>query len=201
MDLCKPQSISSTESNDGPEQMTDPGQKCGDTFFEDVTEYRPGGITKLVEDLQHSCMKVTASPYGDAGAGQAYFPKTFNSIRSTWRKTSNSLKEFLGYPKGLPQHHGSRVTGNRIQVELDAQPLESLHLLAGLHKTQRWTYLAQDPIGKIRTDRELFCFMKQQLNGRYNSLQRFISTTRVRGIHINKVSSHQSSFQLLHCAD
>ncbi|KAF3050732.1 hypothetical protein E8E11_006994 [Didymella keratinophila] len=42
--------------------------RCGATFFEDVTEYRAGGISEIVEEVQSSCVTITAVTYGEAGS-------------------------------------------------------------------------------------------------------------------------------------
>lgn len=56
-----------------------------------------------------------------------------------------------------------------------------------MHRSQRYTYLAQDDVKEVHTDRQLFCFMRKQLNGRYNRVRKFLSTTRVKDIHFTKV--------------
>lgn len=49
----------------------DMSQKCGDTFFEDVTEYQAGCISELVTEIQPSCANITVVAHGEAGSQQA----------------------------------------------------------------------------------------------------------------------------------
>jgi len=153
-----------------------------------VTEYRAQDVSELMQEMRASCIKITATAYSESGADPAYSSAPCDIVRSTWRKILKPFKEHVASPI-IPSHDkGLQVTEEDVEAESAIPPTQTLLLLAGMHKSQDETYLTQDDVEMVETDRQLFCFMREQLNNRYNSLQRFFSTTRVKNIYFSKAS-------------
>jgi hypothetical protein len=140
-----------------------------------------------MEEMRPSCSKITATAFSESSSKPAYSSAPFNIVRVACRKTMNSFRKDPVSTTAPSQDHSPQVAGEDVEAESAIPSTQTLLLLAGLHKWQDNIFLAQDDVEKVKTDRELFCFMREQLDSRYNSLQRFFSTTRVKFIHFSKV--------------
>ncbi|XPS71257.1 hypothetical protein M3J09_003445 [Ascochyta lentis] len=65
---------------------------CGDSFYSDVREYRPGGIEKLKKRMQDSgCLKVTATTYNQGTSVHRYRFQAPAWLRSATKRLSSTL--------------------------------------------------------------------------------------------------------------
>jgi hypothetical protein len=156
-----------------------------------VTEYRAGGISELMEEMRPSCIEITATTYGGSGANATHMSAPSDIVWAAWRKVSSPFKKTQDSPINLSQGNHPKVASGDVEAESAIPPTQTLLLLSGLHRSQDEIFLTQDDVEKIETDRQLFCFMREQLERRYNRLQRFLSTTRVKDIHFSKVSAQR----------
>jgi hypothetical protein len=167
-------------------------QYCSESFFEDVTEYESGGVSELVEEMRPFCTKITATAHSEGGSNPAYSSAPLDILRTTWAKVLNPLKKHPVSPVISSQENAPQVAGEDVEAESAVPPTQTLLLLAGLHRSRDETYLAQEDIEEVRTDRQLFCFMRAQLDNRHDRFRRFFCMTRVKDIHFSKASDGQS---------
>ena len=168
-------------------------QRCGDSLFGDVKEYRAGGVNELIEKMGRSTgARVTVTQYSKASTNQNW------SFRApAWAKklmgSSSSGQTRASNPAGcLPQHNGPTpsiplATSTPVS-NASAAPGSTLHLLACAHQTERRKCLLQESLGGVATDRDLFCRMKQQLRRNCSGFRNFLSMRSVQGMFFVKVS-------------
>ncbi|KAF3045537.1 hypothetical protein E8E12_009384 [Didymella heteroderae] len=165
--------------------------RCGESFFGDVKEYRPGEAQTLIEQMNRSTgAKVTVTSYSKTSGNQNWVLKTPRMVR---RLTGSLTSGRAGAsnPQGcLPQHNESSQpvpsTGTAATGTTTAQVTSTLHLLACAHRTQRRKWFLQNPIDTIFTDRALFCFMRQQLERNRSLIRSILTMTSVQGMFFVK---------------
>lgn len=169
--------------------VADSFQRCGDTLYDDVTEYREGGTTRLVERLQQSSSsKVTATSYSEDTANQQYAGWLMNWVRAVTRKITNVLEQDREFCDDSTQQAGSDTITRSDAVSIEMPPLRRLLLLACMHKLQGGKGLLQESIETIENDRHSFNFIRSQLRGVRGRPRAFFQSKVVTGIHFTKVS-------------
>jgi hypothetical protein len=168
-------------------------QRCGESFFGDVEEYRADGVKELTEKMGRSTgAKVMVTSYSKTSTNQHWtfrapvWARRITSVfSSTQARTSNSAG-------CLPQHNvpnNCTPSTSSTPATNAAAPLKpTLHLLACMHQTQWRKCLLQDPIDSVSTDRALFCFMKRQLQRNRSFIRSTLAMRSVQGMFFVKVS-------------
>jgi hypothetical protein len=168
-------------------------QKCGQSFSSDVYEYRPGGVDRLKDRMQHSgCSKVTLRTYDESQSPQGYtlqIPSWYQAVSRSLSTSFTTLRRASTDDMCLPQHQISTTA----KVSTGPQPTELIsqrerYLLTCMHRTQHHVNVNQESLQPVTTDRQLFCFLKTQLKlhrGRFRSL---MSMKRVQKIFFVKVN-------------
>ncbi|UPX13887.1 uncharacterized protein EKO05_0004383 [Ascochyta rabiei] len=162
--------------------------RCGDSFYSDIFEYRPGGIDRLKKQMQGSgCLKVAATSYNQGTPEQRYKFEAPAWLRSATKRLSSTLTQASQDTSCLPQHHTSSVS----QPAAAPQPSPSadrreLYLMACMHRTEHHVVVVQDEITNISTDRQLFHFLRTQLARHRGYLNSIISMRRVQRIYFVK---------------
>jgi hypothetical protein len=168
-------------------------QRCGESFFGDVEEYRADGVKEITKKMSHSTgAKVTVTSYSKTSTNQdwnfkapVWARRIANVFSPAQARTSN--------PTGcLPQHNvpnnGIPSTSSTPETNAAAPLKPTLHLLACMHRNQRQKCLLQDPIDFVSTDRALFGFMKRQLQRNRSCIQSTLAMRSIQGIFFVKVS-------------
>jgi hypothetical protein len=168
-------------------------QRCGESFFGDVEEYRADGVKELTEKMSRSTgAKVTVTSYSKRSTNQNW---TFKA--PVWARRIAGVSSFAQARTSnstgcLPQHnfpnHCTPSTSSTPATNAAAPLKPSLHLLACTHRTQRQKCLSQDPIDSVSTDRALFCFIKRQLHRNRSRIRSILAMRSVQGMFFVKVS-------------
>ncbi|KAF2643421.1 hypothetical protein P280DRAFT_394746 [Massarina eburnea CBS 473.64] len=158
---------------------------CRQNFTGDFAEYKDGGIADLVSRIEQSTgTKVTITSHNSTISNQKstgqhpglWIRNALTRLTTTFRKPTKQCT--------LPQHNPTTTTccpapptGSRSKM---------IHLLSCMHAGRFRKSLAQDRIESINTDRNLFCFLRQQFRlhrGRFSTL---LSLKTVQGIYFIK---------------
>ncbi|OAG05389.1 uncharacterized protein CC84DRAFT_1243603 [Paraphaeosphaeria sporulosa] len=96
------------------------------------------------------------------------------------------LKTMLGKPlerNVLPQHSGNTTTTHSLQ-RTPTQPQRLLHLLTSMRSARLGKGLYQGCIDAIKTDRQLFDFLRDLYKSKRGHIRTLCSLKTVKGIHI-----------------
>lgn len=166
-------------------------QQCGDSLFDDIREYRSGGVERLKERMQRSGARhITATPYDPNTPTQHYIYKPRQWLRSILmglRTVFPRLRDTSPQPDTVPV---TRATSAFVNMP----PLKISYLLSCMHQTQRRRYLVQERVEMITNDRELFCFIQNQLRKLHSRLWTALHMRKVAGIHFTRVSTSLNRF-------
>ena len=153
-----------------------------------MREYRYGGVDRLKERMQRSgASKVTATTYNPGSPNQQYRFDVARWIRSATKHVADAFMTILDARNSSLQACSSRADVKTAATYINMPSLRVLHLLACMHQTQQRKRLVQERVDAIENDRELFCFIKTQLNSTRNSLWTILNMRTVTGIHFTKV--------------
>jgi hypothetical protein len=174
-------------------------QRCGESFFGDVEEYRADGVEELTEKMSRSTSaKFAVTSYSKASTNQSW---TFKA--PVWARQIAGVSSFAQARTSnstgcLPQHnvpsHGTPLTSATPATNAAAPLKPTLHLLACTHRTHRRKCLLQDPIDSVSTDRALFSFMKRQLQHNRSRIRSILAMRSLQGMFFVKVS-HNPAYQ------
>jgi hypothetical protein len=175
-------------------------QRCGESFFGDVEEYRADGAKELAEKMSRSTgAKVTVTSYSKTSTNQNWFFKAPVWARKLAGGSSSARARTSDSAGCLPQHNAPnqyRPSTSSMPATNPSAPWKpTLHLLACLHQTQRRKCLLQSPIDSVSTDRALFCFMKRQLQLNRNRIRSILAMRSVQGMFFVKVSHNPACEQ------
>lgn len=168
-----------------------PSQKCGDLLFGDVREFRQGGVSKLVEQLQRAGVdQVTTAPYDPDRSNQDYINWPSQSLHRAATVLRNTFSRKKNCKDTLPRHNTKTAlcpSGTALP------PVHDIVLMGCVHKPEGGKGLRQDSIGAVKNSRQLFCLIRQEY-WRTRELKWFARYLRkVRNIHLTKVSHRISS--------
>ena len=145
--------------------------------------------------------KITATSYDEHSSSERYIPGPKIWIRETARSFVRAFSKDANHNDFLPRHGGpgTRTTPKSANTELPLVP--DLLLLACAHQSQGGQSLRQDSIGTIESDRQLFCFVKEQLSRTLNVRWFFPSLKTITGIHFTQVSrvTRLKTYSEYHC--
>ncbi|KAJ4989812.1 hypothetical protein SVAN01_04649 [Stagonosporopsis vannaccii] len=169
--------------------------KCGDSFFCDVQEYTPGGISRLKQRMTRSgCLNVTTSSSDQGAPEQRYTLRPPAWLRSTGRSISSILTRTANDTTFLPQHHRSTVSKFSTVSKPSPPALQrELYLMACMHRTQHHINVVQSLLEKIKTDRQLFCFLRKQLSQHRSLVGSILSMKKVERIFFVKFRLRKGS--------
>jgi hypothetical protein len=168
-------------------------QKCGDTLFGDVVEYREGGIARLIERMQRfTGAKITVTPYNAGSSNQRYTFRSPKCMQSLVQTASGAFKPRKASQSCLPQHNASSApaTAAPVAIGMTTVPQESVHLMACMQRGRYRRIVRQDSISEITTDKALFCFLRSQLAQHRGRVRKFFSLKCVQGLLFVKVNEH-----------
>lgn len=162
--------------------------KCGEVLFGDVTEYREGGIIRMVERIQRSTgSKVVTTSYNQA-TKQIYTFKAPTWTRSIVQKVSAAFHA----PRkslDLPQHRSSGTTLACVPSDKNSpQPQQSLHLMACMQRGRYRRTVRQDCIDGVTTDQTLFRYLQKQVARHRGRVRKMFSLKCIQGMYFVKVS-------------
>jgi hypothetical protein len=131
--------------------------------------------------------KITATSYDEQSSGERYIPGPTIWIRETARSFARAFSKDANR-NVLLRHSGpgTRVTPASVNIEIPPAP--DLLLLTCVHQSQGGQSLRQDSIGAIENDRQLFCFIQEQLSHTSKVCWSSLSLKTVMGIHFTQVS-------------
>ncbi|KAH4056967.1 hypothetical protein HBH49_039700 [Parastagonospora nodorum] len=165
--------------------------RCGDTFSGDVTEYREGGVDRMVERMERTTgSTVTVTSYKQAAAAAARPKYTFRLpswMKRGTTKLSSAFGPYTKSPAGLPQHKDPGLKTPCVPQDAELQPAhQTLHLMACTQQGRYRRIVYQDRVDQISTDQALFCFMRNQLAKHRGKIRKIFSLKCVRGIYFVK---------------
>ncbi|KAF2830962.1 hypothetical protein CC86DRAFT_282182, partial [Ophiobolus disseminans] len=158
-------------------------QKCGDSLYGDVVEYRKGGVARLVGSI---CAKVVASSHNPGTSDQRYILRVPTWLGNATQKLSAPFAQSKVPPPCLPQHTNQVTTSACIPTGANPPQRQSLHLMACMQSGRYRRTVHQDRIDDITTDRALFCFMAKQLAKRRGYIRRAFSLQCIQGLYFVK---------------
>lgn len=137
------------------------------------------------------CLKVTLKTYDEHEPRPRYTLQipSWCQVNKTVSTSFTDLARASANSMCLPLYQTSKTA----KVSTASQPTEppiserERYLLVCMHRTQHHVNVNQEPLQRVTTDRQLFCFLKKQLRlhrGRFHSL---ISMKRVQKIFFVKV--------------
>jgi hypothetical protein len=132
--------------------------------------------------------KVTATFYDEQSSRERYIPGPIIWVRETARSFARAFSKDANRNDILLPHRGPGTTLTPASVNIELPPVRNLLLLACVHQSQGGQSLRQDSIGTIENDRQLFCFIRQQLSHTLNARWPFLWLKTVMGIHFTQVS-------------
>lgn len=176
--------------------MTENQQKCGDTFYGDVHEYRAGGVARLIERMQRSMStRVTATKGSAASNKQRYIVRL-----PDWMKSA--LHNFSGRSNSqtpaLPTYNDSGVTLTGVPINNPSVPQQTLHVMACMQRGRYRHIVRQDCIEGVTTDRALFSLLRTQLARHRGRMRKLFSLKSVQGLYFVKVSTTDEVLQREH---
>ncbi|KAF1951761.1 hypothetical protein CC80DRAFT_423899 [Byssothecium circinans] len=160
--------------------------KCGDSFSGDFTEYKEDGIAELASDmLRATGTEVTITTHSSSSSNQKYMGQhpglwirnALVRLTTTFRKPA---KQYT-----LPQHNSANVTCCPAPSP-NPPPNKMLHLFSCMHAGRFRKSLTQDRIDSIDTDRNLFCFLREQFRLHRGRFVTLLSLKAVQGIYFIK---------------
>lgn len=153
-----------------------------------MTEYRDGGISRLVERMrQFTGSKVTATSYTEGVSNQQYTSGIVSWVRAVAKDIVSVFERNSDHSDDASRHQDADTTAEPEAVSIEMPSLPNLLLLACMHKTQGGKGLLQDDIGVIENDRQLFCRIQEQLARLRGPRQTSPPLMTVSGIHFTKV--------------
>lgn len=170
-------------------------QRCGDSLFGDVTEYQPGGIKTLKENMERSTgARVTTTAYRSSKANQNYSFRLPSWLKRIANILSARPSQSPGLSGGLPRHNTGSMAANSSSATQSV-----LHLLACIHRNQRRKCLVQDRLDAVTTDRELFHFMRNQIKRSRSAFRSLITMRDIQGMFFVKVRPSLVTISTLVC--
>lgn len=167
-------------------------QRCGESFFGDVMEYRHNGIHELTDRMNRSTgASITVASYSKTSKNQNWnfkFPAWArrgtgtSSVKATTPNSGGGLPQYNAPDRSAP------LTSSAPATNTPTNSTPRLHLLACAHRTERRKCLLQDPIDSVSTDRALFCFMKQQIRCNNSRFRSILAMRSIQGMFFVKVS-------------
>lgn len=172
-------------------KVANSSQGCGDPLFGDVQEYRAGGISKLIEQMEGSTgSKVTATFYQEETVNERYIPAPMIWARELGRYFTVFMKPADNDSRSV-RHTDNEVMVEAGSVAIEMPPVPDLLLLTCRNQEQGGQALHQHNVGTIETDRELFHFIRKQLICARNARWKLMELKVVTGIHFTKASLAQ----------
>jgi hypothetical protein len=128
-----------------------------------------------------------ATSYNQGTSNQKYTFAAPSWLRGVSRKVSSAIGYSNGTNQGLPYTSPTTASACAPSGPNPAQR-RSLHMIACMRHDRYRHILHQDPIDKIRADKELFFFMRTQLARRRGAFRKLLSCTCISGLRLVKVN-------------
>lgn len=142
-----------------------------------------------MEQMQRSAIgKVTATSYDENLSKKRYIPGPMIWVRETARNCARFFSKDANRNDILPRHSGLDTSVAPAAVNIESSHARDLLLLACVDQSQGAQSLRQDSIEAIENDRQLFCFIREQLSRTPNVRWPSLSLKKVTGIHFTQVS-------------
>ncbi|EDU46316.1 hypothetical protein TUN199_04230 [Pyrenophora tritici-repentis] len=140
-------------------------EACGGALFGDVQEHRAGGVFKLIDQMERIAgTKVTVTTYNEEEPQRGYGPGLISWARNTTRDLTRLFSKDADRDDVLPQHNDSETTQASASVNIELTPAQDLLLLACMQQSQGSQLFLQDSIRAIKSDRQLFYFIREQIS-------------------------------------
>ncbi|KAH6613828.1 hypothetical protein C7974DRAFT_321479, partial [Boeremia exigua] len=137
--------------------------ECGDQLFDDVQEYREGGISKLTDQVRRSgASYVTATPYREGTSNQHYTFQPLNRIRKAFTTVVNSFQPATQPIDTLPLHNVSDATSPLSSTVPVSSSEPDAVLMVCMHKHEGGKGLRQIYISSIKDSRQLFHLVRRE---------------------------------------
>jgi hypothetical protein len=136
----------------------------------------------LVEEMHRTGVKVVATSQNQDSTNRAFTFAIPDFARNTIRKASAAFRRFTS-SQSLPQFTTQGAPATRSPASQ-----QTLHMMTCTKTGQHGYQIYQDEVHDIRTDQELFKFMKKQLAQRRGRLLSFFSWTCLQEVYFRKVS-------------
>lgn len=131
--------------------------------------------------------KVTATSYNKELPNQQYTPGPILWLQETARNIAKAFSRDKRCSDKLPQHNGPSITVTLMAPDIESPPTRDLLLLACMHENQGGQLLRQDSIGTMSNDRQLFCFIREQISRAPSKRWLSCLLKKVTGIHFTQV--------------
>ena len=164
-------------------------QRCARTFVCNVVELREKGVEDLVARMQRSIgSKVTVTPVSPTNSkgGTTSFQQLQLQLRNMILKLASGFKKQTSQGS-LPQHNGTPTVSTAPIPNSSTPQQRMLHLLACMRAGRFRTSLSQDRVEDIKSDHELFIFMRKNFASHRGRIRRFLSINGVKRIFFVKL--------------
>jgi hypothetical protein len=138
---------------------------------------------------------ITVIPVGDgetSGNSRLHFPPVIHNIHRGTTKVFRWFKS-LRYP-GLPLNNEPCLGSDPHTSKSAIVNASKLFIMSCVHRNWEHRILLQDSVGHIKTDRDLFAFLKVQVRRRRHHVMRVMSCRTIKAIHFVKVSPMRPDF-------
>lgn len=178
------------EQSDSPNpSQADVLQQCGRQFFSDLSELKSGAIKRLEDHLERSTnatiIRATSNRGNTSSNGMC------QSFMAWAQTTARSFKGWFRRRRGpaLPQHNAKPSYTSQSHPNVSGNTTQALHLMSCMKKRRNGKALHQDKLPMIRSDKDLFLFMRESVRMRRGNFGSMFSLRTIKGIELVKVLS------------